>query len=149
MHELRTVADAARLRSALAPGARLAIVGGGFVGLEVAATARRLGVEVTVIEAAAAPLARVLGPSLGDWFAALHRAEGVRVELGSGLEAALPAVAGAPVDLARAGRRPRIETDVVLSAVGVAPETRWLAGSPLAGDRVAVDACGRTVVPRI
>ena len=147
--ELRTVADAERLRSALAPGARLAIVGGGFVGLEVAATARRLGVDVTVIEAAEAPLARVLGPSLGDWFAALHRAEGVRVELGSGLEAALPAVAGAPVTSLVLADGREIETDVVLSAVGVAPETRWLAGSPLAGDRVAVDACGRTVVPGI
>jgi 3-phenylpropionate/trans-cinnamate dioxygenase ferredoxin reductase subunit len=144
--ELRTVADAERLRALLLPGARLAIVGGGFVGLEVAATARRLGADVTVIEAAEAPLARVLGPSVGGWFASLHRSEGVRVELGAGLEAALPAVAGAPVSSLVLADDREVATDVVLCAVGVVPETRWLAGSPLAGDRVAVDGCGRTVV---
>jgi NADPH-dependent 2,4-dienoyl-CoA reductase/sulfur reductase-like enzyme len=147
--ELRTVDDASRLRAALAPGARLAIVGGGFVGLEVAATARRLGVSVTVIEVAEVPLARVLGPSLGGWFASLHRDEGVRVELGAGVEAALPAVARAPVSSLVLADGRVVEADVVLSAVGVAPETRWLAGSPLAGDRVAVDDCGRTVVPGV
>jgi 3-phenylpropionate/trans-cinnamate dioxygenase ferredoxin reductase component len=147
--ELRTVADAARLRSVLVPGARLAIVGGGFVGLEVAATARRLGVSVTVIEAAEAPLARVLGPPLGGWFAALHRDAGVRVELGAGVEAALPAVAGAPVSSLVLVDGRSVEADVVLSAVGVVPETRWLAGSRLAGNRVAVDECGRTVVPGV
>jgi NADPH-dependent 2,4-dienoyl-CoA reductase/sulfur reductase-like enzyme len=61
---------------------RLAIVGAGFVGQEVAATARKLGVDVTLIEATATPLARVLPASLGAWFCELHRAEGVRVELG-------------------------------------------------------------------
>jgi 3-phenylpropionate/trans-cinnamate dioxygenase ferredoxin reductase subunit len=94
---------------------------------------------VTVIEAAEAPLAWVLGPELGGWFAGLHRDQGVRVELGAGLAAALPAVAGAPVSSLVLADGRSVAADVVLSAVGVAPETRWMAGSPLAGDRVAVD----------
>jgi NADPH-dependent 2,4-dienoyl-CoA reductase/sulfur reductase-like enzyme len=149
VHELRTIDDAVRLRSALAPGVRLAIVGAGFVGLEVAATARALGVDVTLIEAAEVPLAGVLGASLGGWFAALHRAEGVRVLAGAGLGSALPAVAGAPVRELELTDGRVVAADVVLSAVGVVPDTRWLAGSPLAGDRVVVDEGGRTAVPGV
>jgi NADPH-dependent 2,4-dienoyl-CoA reductase/sulfur reductase-like enzyme len=147
-HVLRTLADARALRAALAPGVRLAIVGAGFVGQEVAATARGLGVEVTLIEAAAVPLAHVLGSRLGGWFADLHRAEGVRVELSAAVVEAQPAVAGAPVrELVFADGR-RVEADVVLVAVGVVPETHWLAGSPLA-DGVAVDEGARTALPHV
>jgi 3-phenylpropionate/trans-cinnamate dioxygenase ferredoxin reductase subunit len=149
VHVLRTLADAHGLRTALAPGARLAIVGAGFVGQEVAATARGLGVEVTLIEAAPVPLAHVLGEQLGTWFADLHRSEGVHVELGAGLAGALPAVGGAPVESVVLADGREIAVDAVLVGVGVAPETRWLAGSPLAGDGVAVDECARTVVPHV
>ena len=148
VHVLRTLADAVGLRAALAPGVRLAIVGAGFIGQEVAATARGLGAEVTMIEASEVPLAHVLGPRLGGWFADLHREEGVQVELGAALVQALPAVAGAAVsELALADGR-RIASDVVLVAIGVVPETRWLAGSPLA-DGVAVDHGARTAIPHV
>jgi 3-phenylpropionate/trans-cinnamate dioxygenase ferredoxin reductase component len=148
VHALRTHDDAVALRAALEPGARLAIVGAGFVGQEVAATARGLGVEVTLIEAAVAPLAHVLGPRLGGWFADLHRAEGVRVELGVSVAHARPEVAGAPVrELVLSDGR-EVTADAVLVGVGVAPETRWLAGSPLA-DGVAVDDGARTVIPHV
>ena len=148
VHVLRGVDDVDGLRSALVPGARLAIVGAGFVGQEVAATARGLGVAVTLIEAAEAPLAHVLGPRLGGWFADLHRAEGVRVELGVSVADARPGVVGAPVcELVLSDGR-AIAADAVLVGVGVAPETRWLAGTPLA-DRVAVDEAARTVVPHV
>ena len=148
VHVLRTLADAVGLRAALAPGVRLAIVGAGFVGQELAATARGLGADVTMIEAAPVPLAHVLGPRLGEWFADLHRSEGVRLELGAALADAVPAVAGAPVrELVLADGR-RVVADVVVVAIGVVPETRWLAGSPLA-DGVAVDAGARTVVPHV
>ena len=76
---LRTLDDARALRDVLASRVRLAVIGAGFIGLEVAATARRLGVEVTIVEAATCPLAGVLGAQLGGWFARLHRAEGVDV----------------------------------------------------------------------
>jgi len=149
VHVLRTLADARGLRAALAPGVRLAIVGAGFVGQEVAATARGLGAEVTLIEAADVPLAHVLGSRLGDWFADLHRAEGVRVELVAAVAQAHPAVAGAPVRELELADGRRIEADTVLVAVGVAPETRWLAGSPLAGDGLRVDEGARTALPRV
>src|SRR5690606_2590323 len=88
VHELRTLADLRRLRPQLLPGTRLAIVGAGFIGQEVAATARGLGLEVTLIEALAAPLEPVVGPRLGRWFGELHAAEGVRVLTGAALDSA-------------------------------------------------------------
>jgi NADPH-dependent 2,4-dienoyl-CoA reductase/sulfur reductase-like enzyme len=149
VHVLRTLDDARGLHAALVPGARLAIVGAGFIGQEVAATARRLGVDVTMIEGRSAPLEHVLGAELGGWFGDLHRAEGVRLELEAAVASAEPAVAGAPVrSLVLADGR-SIEADVVLVAIGVVPETRWLARSPLAGDGIAVDAGGHTVVPGV
>ena len=65
VHELRTPADATALREDLVPGARLVVIGGGFVGAEVASTARSLGLEVTIVEAAPAPVARILGAAVG------------------------------------------------------------------------------------
>jgi 3-phenylpropionate/trans-cinnamate dioxygenase ferredoxin reductase subunit len=145
VHVLRTLADTEALRNALAPGARLAIVGAGFIGQEVAATARAIGAEVTLIEAADVPLA-ALGPRLGGWFADLHRAEGVRVELGVSVADAGPA--GAPVrELVLSDGR-SVAADAVLVGVGVVPEIRWLSGSPL-GNGVPVDDGARTVVPHV
>jgi len=146
VHALRTLDDARSLRAALAPGVRLAIVGAGFVGQEVAATARSVGAEVTLIEAAPVPLAHVLGERLGGWFAELHREEGVRVELGVSVADAGPA--GAPVERLVLSDGRVVPADVVLVGVGVAPETRWLAGSPLA-DGVVVDEGARTFVPHV
>ena len=148
VHVLRTLADTRGLAAALAPGVRLAVVGAGFIGQEVAATARRLGAEVTMIEAADVPLSHVLGPRLGGWFASLHRSEGVRVELGAAVAEALPAVSGAPVSSLVLADGRRVETDHVLVAIGVVPDTRWLAGSPLA-DGVMVDEGARTAIPHV
>jgi Pyridine nucleotide-disulphide oxidoreductase len=82
---LRSAADAGRLRPRLRPGARLVVVGAGFIGLEAAATARALGADVTVLDAAGAPLEAIVGPRLGAWFAELHREEGVRLLLHRGI----------------------------------------------------------------
>ena len=81
VHVLRTCDDALALREALLPGARLAVVGAGFVGQEVAATARRLGVAVTLVDPAPLPLLPVLGAPLGRWLARMHAEEGVDVRL--------------------------------------------------------------------
>jgi len=146
VHELRTLADLRRLRAQLVPGARLAIVGAGFIGQEVAATARGLGLEVTVIEALPLPLQPIVGPRLGRWFADLHTEEGVRVLTG----AALDSVRGADrvEELLLADGR-RIECDLVVVGIGTVPATAWLRGSGLGESGVVVDAGGRTALPGV
>ncbi|HWC26432.1 MAG TPA: FAD-dependent oxidoreductase [Solirubrobacteraceae bacterium] len=141
---LRSAADAVALRARLRPGARLVIVGAGFIGLEVAATARALGTEVTVVDAAAAPLLAIVGPQLGAWFAAVHREEGVRVRVGTGIEGF--DAAGDSVRAVRLGDGTRVECDAVLVGIGVAPATEWLAGSALEGRGVAVDDGARSAI---
>jgi NADPH-dependent 2,4-dienoyl-CoA reductase/sulfur reductase-like enzyme len=146
VHYLRTLADARRLRGELTAGARLAIVGAGFIGQEVAATARRLGVEVTMIEALETPLAPILGQRLGRWFAELHSDEGVRVLTGAMLEGARGE--GRVEELVLAGGA-RLACDAVVVGVGTAPATAWLAGSGLDENGVRTDTCGRTALPGV
>lgn len=141
VHALRTLADARRLRAALVPGARLAIVGAGFIGQEVAASARKLGLEVTIVEALATPLGPILGEQLGGWFADLHREEGVRMITGAALEGA--GGSGRVEELLLADGR-RLGCDIVLVGIGTVPATAWLAGSGLDPGGVRVDTCGRT-----
>ncbi len=143
VHALRTLADARRLRAELVPGARLAIVGAGFIGQEVAATARGLGVEVTIVEALPTPLQPILGERLGRWFAGLHLDQGVRVLTGAMLEGARGG--GRVEELVLADGR-RLECDAVVVGVGTVPATAWLRGSGLEEDGVRVDACGRTTL---
>jgi NADPH-dependent 2,4-dienoyl-CoA reductase/sulfur reductase-like enzyme len=143
---LRTLDDALVLRDALARGARLAVVGGGFIGLEAAATARKLGAEVTLIEALDAPLSAVLGPQLGQWFAELHRTEGVEVLL----DARVVGTLGTPrVHMLELADGRWVECDHVLVGVGVEPATGWLSGTGLDARGVRVDPQGRTPVPGV
>ena len=144
VHALRTLVDASRLRQELKPGARLAIVGAGFIGQEVAATARNLGVEVTMIEALATPLAPILGEEIGGWFADLHREEGVRVLSGSMLDSARGR-SGKAEELVLAGGG-TIYCDAVVVGVGTVPATAWLAGTGLDGRGVRTDTSGRTAL---
>jgi NADPH-dependent 2,4-dienoyl-CoA reductase/sulfur reductase-like enzyme len=147
VHSLRTLADARRLRAELAPGAHLAVVGAGFIGQEVAATARRLGLEVTMIEALETPLAPILGAELGSWFAELHRDEGVRVLTGAMLESARGR-GGRLEELVLAGGE-RIACDAVVVGVGTAPATAWLTGGGLDEKGVRTDTAGRTALPGV
>jgi len=147
VHSLRTLADARRLREELAPGAHLAVVGAGFIGQEVAATARRLGLEVTMIEALATPLAPILGAELGSWFAEMHRGEGVRVLTGAMLESARGR-GGRLEELVLADGE-RVACDAVVVGVGTAPATAWLAGSGLDEKGVRTDTAGRTALPGV
>jgi NADPH-dependent 2,4-dienoyl-CoA reductase/sulfur reductase-like enzyme len=147
VHALRTIADARRLREELQPGARLAVVGAGFIGQEVAATARKLGLEVTMIEALETPLAPILGAELGSWFAELHRGEGVRVLTGAMLDSARGR-GGRVEELILAGGE-TVACDAVVVGVGTAPATAWLADSGLDERGVPVDTAGRTAVPGV
>ena len=120
---LRTLDDALELRRELRPGRRLAVVGGGFVGAEVASTARTLGVEVSLVEAASTPFAQTLGPEVGELLASRWRAYGVDV---------------------RTGSRDVPDADVVLAGIGAEP-----AGELLGGGTVQTDSCGRTAIPNV
>ena len=144
---LRTLDDALALRAALTPGARLVVVGGGFIGAEVAATARRLGVEVTLLEADSAPLGRSLGAEIGQLVAQVHADEGVEVRCGA-------AVAGLEGEGRIAGVRlvdgALLAADVVLVGLGVRPATGWLEGSGLLlRDGVVCDAFCRASAPAV
>lgn len=141
VHTLRTAADARRLRARLRAGARLAIVGAGFIGQEVAATALELGAEVTVIEALPVPLEPILGAELGARLARMHLERGVRLELGSGVAGARGADAVEELVLDD-GRR--VACDLVLVGVGTVPATGWLEGSGLDPGGVRTDHAGRT-----
>jgi NADPH-dependent 2,4-dienoyl-CoA reductase/sulfur reductase-like enzyme len=146
VHELRTLDDARALRAALADGGRLAILGAGFIGQEVAAAAAREGVAVTIVEAAAAPLQALLGTEVGGWFAQLHRSQGVEVILGAEVAAADGAERVRSLTL-RDERR--LACDHVVVGVGVDPALGWLAGSGLDPRGVAIDAAGRTAAPGV
>jgi NADPH-dependent 2,4-dienoyl-CoA reductase/sulfur reductase-like enzyme len=143
VHVLRTLDDARALRAVLRPGAHLVIVGAGFVGAEVASSARTLGCDVTVVEAAPVPLQHALGPEMGAAVAALPVANGVRLLAGIGVTA----VGATHVDLAD-GRR--LDADAVLVGIGSTPNSAWLAGSGVAvGNGVLADQGGATSVPGV
>jgi NADPH-dependent 2,4-dienoyl-CoA reductase/sulfur reductase-like enzyme len=146
VHELRTLADARRLRAALGAGSRLVVVGAGFIGQEVASTALRLGAEVAIVEAAPTPLATVLGTELGAWFARLHREEGIDVRLSARIARLHGGRAVTAVELDDGDR---IACDALVVGIGTDPATAWLAGSALGDGGVPVDAAGATAVPGV
>ena len=115
--ELRTVVDADRLKAALGPGRRIAIIGGGYIGLEVASSARALGAEAIVLEREDRLLARVACPILSDFFLDYHRARGVAFELGCRIEALVGDTAGA-VNAVRLSDGRMIGCDAALVGVG-------------------------------
>lgn len=147
VHELRTHEDALALRAALRErDGRLAILGAGLIGMEVAAAARALGREVTLIEAADTPLARVLPPALGSWIAYLHRLHGVDVRLSTSVERLALQEGGARLQLSDASE---LHADSVLVAVGASPATEWLASTGIAPGALNTDAGGRTALPGV
>jgi 3-phenylpropionate/trans-cinnamate dioxygenase ferredoxin reductase subunit len=125
---LRTLEDALAIRAALAAGPRVVIVGGGFIGAEVAASCRQQGLAVTLIEALGNPLELALGAELGALFAGLHRDHGVQLATG----APVAALEGeGRVERVRLADGRTIAADVVVLGIGVRPETDWLTGSGL------------------
>jgi NADPH-dependent 2,4-dienoyl-CoA reductase/sulfur reductase-like enzyme len=143
---LRTREDAAMLRAALTPGARLLVIGAGFIGQEAASAACDAGAQTTIIEAAAAPLETVLGDRLGAWFADLHRANGVQLLLG---HRAAGVLGDRRVDAVAIDDGRTIGCDHVLLGVGVEPDLQWLGSSALKSSGVRTDVDGRTEVAGI
>ncbi len=140
---LRDAADASRLRACLIPGGRIAIVGGGYIGLEVAASARKLGVEAVVIEREARLLARVACRTLSDFYELLHRAHGVRFHFSASL-AAIEGRAGRVTDV-RLDDGTVLACDSVLIGVGAVPNDELARAAGIAcANGVVVDEAGRT-----
>lgn len=145
---LRKAADVDAIRARLATPRRIAIVGGGYIGLEVAAVARALDHDVTVIEAQERVLQRVVSPAVSAWFEALHAGEGVRLRLGSGL-AGFVGTAGRVTAVALADGS-EIACDLALVAVGAVPNDELARAAGLdVDDGVLVDAAGATSDPAI
>ncbi|MGW2746266.1 NAD(P)/FAD-dependent oxidoreductase [Streptomyces sp. NPDC001450] len=144
VHVLRTVDDARALRDDLAGGGRLVVIGGGFIGAEVASTAYALGLDVTVIEAAPTPLAGPLGEAMGRVVSALHADHGVRLLCGVGVKG-LSGERRVDAVLLEDGRS--VPADTVVVGVGARPCVEWLQGSGVALDNgVKCGADGRTSV---
>lgn len=141
VHYLRDVVDASALRERIREGCALAVIGAGFIGQEVAASAREAGATVTMIEALPAPLARVLGGGLGRWFADLHASQGVEVVLGATVERFLGN--DSVEEIVLSGDR-RISCDAVVIGIGVSPALDWARGSGLAAEGIPVDSEGRS-----
>jgi NADPH-dependent 2,4-dienoyl-CoA reductase/sulfur reductase-like enzyme len=147
VHYLRTIDDAVALRGDLAEAERVVVIGAGFIGLEVAASARQRGVEVTVIEVLPVPLERAIGPEMGAAIAGTHGRRGVEVLLGTAFDGLVGASRVEAVRLAGGGLIP---ADLVVVGIGVAPATAWLDGSGvevsdgiLCDSRLRVRAGGR------
>lgn len=141
IHYLRTLRDAERLGAALRQRPRLVVIGAGFIGAEVAASARVLGCDVTLLEMLPVPLGRVLGAEVGRVYAALHRAHGVDLRTGETVAAFRGAGRVEQVLTASGAALP---CDLAVVGIGVVPEVAWLEGSGIdRGDGVLVDEyCG-------
>ena len=138
VHTLRTVVEAKALRAALVPGAHLVVIGGGFVGAEVASTALSLGVHVTMLEALTTPFERTLGPTLGGLLADRYRSHGVDLHVRTG--ATKFGVGGdGSVGTVRLTDGSEVRCDVALVGIGVEP-ARELVRGPVEG--VPIFACG-------
>ena len=148
-HVLRTVGDCHGLRSGLLPGARVVVIGAGFIGCEVAATLRTLGHSVTVVEPAGPPMERVLGPELAAAVQRNHEAAGIRFVLGAGV---VGFTGGDRVAAVALDSGETLPAEVVVEAVGSVCNTDWLTGNGLdladgvlADNHLLVDGTARVV----
>ena len=126
VHYLRTLDDCLRLRDELSTASRVTVIGAGFIGLEVAASAFELGLQVTVLEALSVPLERAIGEAMGNAIADLHRRRGIEIRTGVLVDGL---AGGQNLQGVRLAGEEIVETDVVVVGVGVVPETRWLEDS--------------------
>ena len=138
-HVIRTKSDSSRLRGVLAPGQRVVVVGAGFIGAEVAASAKALGCMVTIVEAAPVPLERQLGALMGAACGALHERNGVALICGATVERF-------EADAVVLSDGTALSADHVVVGVGAQPNTEWLTTSGLQiADGLMVDAYCRAL----
>ncbi len=146
VHYLRTIDDVAEYRERLQPGLRLVIVGGGYIGLEVAAVAQKRGCKVTVLEMQPLVLNRVVAPEMSRFYTDVHTAAGVDIRL----SAAVTAFEGnGKVERVRCAAE-AIDADLVIVGIGIIPNTELAAAAALTIDNgIVVDDCARTEDPRV
>jgi len=145
--DLRTVEDSQRIQAAARAGRRAVVIGLGFIGCEVTASLRMLGVELTAIDPGRAPLGRVLGPEVGGVIAALHQSHGVQLILGDGVDRL---EGGERVErvVTKSGRQ--FECDFVVAGIGIEPEVELLrAAGARISNGVEVDEYCRTSLPDV
>jgi 3-phenylpropionate/trans-cinnamate dioxygenase ferredoxin reductase component len=146
-HLLRTVADSDAIRAAATAGNPVVVIGAGWIGSEVAASARQLGAEVTMIDIAAVPLERVLGPEVGAVYRDLHASHGVTLRLGVGIDAMTGAGRIEEVRLTDGSVLP---AGAVVAGIGVLPRTELAAAAGLHIDNgVLTDAQLTTSAPQV
>jgi len=145
--DLRTVEDSERIQAAARAGGRAVVIGLGFIGCEVAASLRMLGLEVTAIDPAQAPLIRVLGPEVAGVIAALHQSHGVHLVLGDGVDR-LEGSDRVERVVTKSGRQ--FECDFVVAGIGIEPEVELLrAAGARISNGVEVDEYCRTSLPDV
>lgn len=150
LHYLRTADDGLRLRAQFTPGAQLVVVGGGYVGLEVAASAIALGLRVTVLEAAPRLLARVTSPQISAFYEAAHRDAGAVVHTSAQVSELAFAAGGRRVTEVVCSDTSRHEADLVVVGIGQLPNTELAeAAGLMVDDGIVVDALARTSDPDI
>jgi 3-phenylpropionate/trans-cinnamate dioxygenase ferredoxin reductase subunit len=147
VYTVRTLADVDAMAHEFGPGRRVLIVGGGYIGLESAAVAAKRGLHVTLVEAAPRILQRVAAPVTSDWFRALHRAHGVDIREGIGLDRLL---GDSHVTGARLADGTELPVDFVVVGIGIAPAAALAEAAGIAcEDGILVDDRGRTSAPGI
>jgi NADPH-dependent 2,4-dienoyl-CoA reductase/sulfur reductase-like enzyme len=145
---LRTYDDSMALKTLLRPGMRLVVIGGGFIGLEVASSARKLECDVTVLEAAPRLMGRAVPEVVSEFFAGVHRRNGVDVRVG--VSAVRLAGEGDRVECVDLGDNNLVSADVVLVGIGVIPNTELAEEAGLeVDDGIVVDEFARTSDPNI
>ncbi len=146
VYYLREFDDTLAIRARLAPGVRAVVIGGGFIGLETAASAVKRGAAVTVLEVSDRLMGRAVAPEIGAWFADLHRKKGVDVRLG----ARIKAIEGAGKVERVALEGEAIPADIVVIGIGIVPNVEIAAVAGLeVGNGIVVDEFGRTSDPAI
>ncbi|MGX1675506.1 NAD(P)/FAD-dependent oxidoreductase [Streptomyces sp. NPDC055400] len=151
VYALRTAEDAVAIRDRLGRGRRLLVVGAGFLGAELAASARTVGTDVTVLEAAPLPLTRSLPPVLGLLYARIHRDRGVELRTGTSIDQ-LVSEGGGLRAVGSDGRRYPADgpADAVVAAIGIRPNTELAAAAGIAvDDGILVDEYCRTSAPDV
>jgi len=147
VHYLRSIDDVRGIQSGFTPGARLVVVGGGYIGLEVAAVAVSAGLDVTVVEIAERVMARVVAPPVSRFYEEAHRAAGVKIRLGCGVNAIRRTAHGAEV-VCSSG--PPLPADLVVVGVGILPVTALAEAAGLqCANGIVVDEHCRTSDPHI